>query len=267
MTSLLPEGFRQTADIFEVLYRAMGLNSIVRAEIQAIDYPGGIPTWIISFPDIEGTATGLVPASETGLDEVLMPRFLQQIINIKVKGIDRENGIVACSRKDAVDSLKEKLNLEKDQLVTCTVRAIRPNPDGRPYLMVDVGGGVMVDIPFREARVAYTRSLSEQYRIGQNVSAKVISIDNDGQAELSIRATRNSPWETANFNSGQLIGGTVWRISGTKVFIEPDLNPGIVGIAEYPARGALRPRQKVKCIVASFNGENRRLRLRIRGGS
>lgn len=263
-----PEDFEKQADVFEVLYQKMRAGAIVRGLVQSVDYPDSIPTWLITFPDIDinGEVVGLVPESETGLDRVLMTRFIHQAVHVQIMGVDRDNGLVACSRLAAVDQFSERLELKEGQLVTCSVRAIRPNPEGRqPLLTLDVGGGILVDVPYVDARISLTRPLHEQYRVGQLVTAKVTGINYGNQVTLSLKAARRSPWDNARFRRGQIIAGTIYRINNNNlVFIEPDLYPGILGIAPYPVRGSLRNRQKVRCNVASFSPEDKKLRLRIR---
>lgn len=265
---LLPEGFERQADVFEVLHQKMVTGGIVRGLIQAIDYPDEIPTWIVVFPDIDMNrqARGLVPESETGMDHALMTRFVQQSVNLKILGVDREHGLVACSRQAAVKELSEHLNLQEGQVISCCVRAIKPNRDGKqkqPFLSVDVGGGILVDIPYIDARISFTKPLREQYIVGQMVSAKVVAI-NYNQVHLSLKAARPDPWENSSFRRGQIIAGTVARVNNKMIFIEPDLYPGILGIAPFPVRGSIRTRQKVKCNVTNFSAEDKKLRLRIR---
>jgi small subunit ribosomal protein S1 len=263
---LLPEGFERRADIFDVLHQKMITGGIVRGLVQAIDYPDETPTWIVSFPDIDinRQVRGLVPEPETGMDHALMIRFIQQMVNLKILGIDQDNCLVVCSRQAAVAELSEHLNLQEGQLLECSVRAFKPNPDGRqPFLSVDIGGGILVDIPYLDARISYTKPLREQYQIGQIVTAKVITIDNNHPL-LSLRAVRPNPWKNASFRRGQIIAGTVQRVDNNLVFIEPDLYPGILGISSLPVWGTIRKRQKVKCNVTNFLPEEGKLHLRIR---
>lgn len=263
-----PEGFERQADVFEVLYQKMRAGAVVRGLVQSVDFPDSIPTWLITFPDIDinGEVIGLVPESETGLDRALMTRFIQQPVNVQIMGVDRDNGLVACSRLAAVNQLSDRIEFKEGQLVTCSVRAIKPNPEGkRPLLTLDVGGGILVDIPYADARISFTKPLREQYKIGQLVTAKVTKINYGNQVSLSLKDARPSPWDNAKFRRGQIIAGTIARINNNNlVFIEPDLYPGILGIAPYPIRGSLRNRQKVKCNVAAFSAEDKKLRLRIR---
>ena len=104
-----PEGLTLTPHPMEFLHQAKEKGLTLDASIVALDYPDNIPTWVLSFDGLDGVR-GLVPASETGLpDKDLMPRFVGQQIRVKVKGVDRNNGLAACSRREAVAEAAAKL--------------------------------------------------------------------------------------------------------------------------------------------------------------
>lgn len=264
-----PEGYRPVTDYWEALFTAKERGTVLTARVAALDYPNDLPTWVLAFDDFDGVR-GLVPASETDLpDPGLMRRFVGQIVNVKIKGLDKDNKLVACSRRDAVAEAREKLSFAEGQALECTVRAVLGRGNGKPArLLVDVGGGLLVEIPRQHAALRLSQPLSKQFRSGETVTVKVTAINN-GLPTLSLRAARPDPWEYADFRRGAFISGTVNAVRESKdgriVFIEPDLVPGILGIAPFPLEGEVRPGDRVSCVVASFSREKRKLRLRLRG--
>lgn len=263
---LKPEGFVQTADPFEILFDAKQKGYPVSAVVSGIDYPNDLPTWLLTFPDAPGP-TGLVPSSETGLgDAKLMPRFVGHPVRVIVKGIDRQAGIAACSRREAVADAEEKLkaSLKEGQTLTAVVRAVLPrNEEAKKpaRLLVDIGGGVLAEIPRKQAVVHKALPLAAQYPVGKQVKVIVKSVD---PFSVSM-ADGADPWKNHDFKRGQFLACTVVTVKDGTVFLEPDLAPGMVGIASAPLRGALARGDRVSCVVATFSAAEKKLHLRIRG--
>ncbi|MDI6907913.1 MAG: hypothetical protein QMC81_10590 [Thermoanaerobacterales bacterium] len=270
---LKPESYQVPADQWETLFQAKERGTVLTARVGALDYPDGVPTWILAFPNLDG-ARGLVPAAEAGVDKSLMRRFVGQDIRVKVKGLDRTLGLVACSRREAVEEARTRLDTHTGQVLECSVRAIlgRDRENGKPpRLLVDIGGGVVVEIPEVRAALRLSQALNRQYRVGEILRAKVQALAEDGLPVLSVRDARPDPWERADFRRGSIISGTVYTVRETRagtariVYVEPELTPGILGIAPYPLVGEIRPGDRVTCAVATFDRGNRKLRLRLRG--
>ncbi|MEW5763235.1 MAG: 30S ribosomal protein S1 [Bacillota bacterium] len=250
------------------MHQAKERGLVLDASVVALDFPDNIPTWVLAFDGLDGVK-GLVPASETGLpDKDLMPRFVGQQIRVKVKGVDRANGLAACSRREAVAEAAAKLlpalAENPEQVLDAVVRCVVPgNP---PRLLVDVGGGVLAEAPNAQARVWLSKPLGAQYAPGQRVKVKVTRVDpQTGVVEASIRKARPDPWETADFRRGQFLACTVVSVRNGIVFLEPDAAPGVLGIAPLPLVGEVSRGDRVTAAVASFDRANRKLRLRLRG--
>lgn len=253
------------------MYQAKERGKAIDALVAALDYPDNTPTWVLTFPDYPGIK-GLVPASESGLpDKALMPRFVGQPVRVKIKGLDRENGLAACTRKEAVAEAAAELLPElaenPDAVLDGVVRCIVPGQNGAPpKLLVDIGGGVLAEIPRPQALVRLTAPLGAQYSPGRRVRVKVTRVDpQSGLIEASVKKALPDPWERAEFKRGQFLSGTVARTDGRHVWVEPDLAPGILGLAPYPVVGSMGRGDRVSCVVASFDREKRKLRLRLRG--
>lgn len=257
-------------DPMEYLFQIKERGQAVDALVVALDFPNDTPTWVLSFPQLDGVK-GLVPASESGVPKNLMPRFVGQEVKVKVKGIDRENGLIACSHREAMADASEKLlpELAKDpeRAWSGVVRAVLPLEDGKPVrLLVDVGGGVLAEVPRKEAQVWLSKPLGMQYKPGQKVKVKITRVDQQtGIVEASVKKALPDPWERAAFRRGQFISATVARVHDGIVFLEPDAAPGVIGIAPVPLVGGVNRGDRVSCAVASFDRGARKLRLRLRG--
>lgn len=241
----------------ELLYQIMKQNRTVAAQIGGIERLDE-PTWIVTFAEYP-SFRGLVLLSESGVDEPLLYSMVGQEIQVIVKGVDTEAGIVACSRKEAVEMNSERVlsRLEVDQIIPATAIGVVYR-DRRPFLVVDIGQGVFYEMPRSKAATCYSKRLREQYRAGQTVNCKVMSIE---PLELSIRDARPDPWTRADFRRGSIISGTIYNVANELVFVEPDLCQGILGLCPVPLRGEVARGMRVSCRVRFFDPEKRRLHL------
>jgi small subunit ribosomal protein S1 len=235
----------------ELLFQVMKQGRTVDALIGGVEKLDE-PTWIVRFPDYP-SFRGLVPLSAAKVDEPLMYKMIGYTIPVIIKGVDAEAGIVAGERAINTEVLSM---LETDQTIPAVVVATISRGK-RPFLVVDIQG-VLVEIPRSKAAICYTKRLQEQFKAGQTVSAKVMSVE---PLELSLRDARPDPWANADFRRGSIISGTVYTVANEKVFIEPDLCMGILGLAPVPLRGAAVKGMRVSCRVRFFDPEKKKLHL------
>jgi small subunit ribosomal protein S1 len=265
--AVLPEGYVVEAGPWERLFQAKERAYTVAALIVAIDYPDGHPAWELTFRDYPGIR-GIVPAGETDLpDQRLMQRFVGQSINVKIKGLDKENNLAACSRRDAVADARLRLyaEVQEGDMLECIVKAILPREDieKRPErLLVDIGGGVLVEVNRSHAMLKLSQRLSQQYTPGQTVTARVTRVEpQKGIVEVSLKD--GDAWDKVDYKRGQTISGTIVAVNGETCYIEPDATPGVMGIAPFPLRGEVRRGMRVSCKVNNFIRGTHKLRLRM----
>ncbi len=241
----------------EQMYQIIRQNRIVRTWIGGVEKLDE-PTWIVSFPEYP-FFRGLIPLSASGVDERLMYAMVGQQIWVTVKGLDAESEIVACSRQEVLEKVSEQVmsRIEVGKIISATTIATVYR-ENKPFLVVDIGQGIFFEIPRSKAAICYTKPLRDQYRPGQTVNCKVLATD---PLNLSIRDARPNPWVRANFRRGSIISGTVYVVQDEKVFVEPDLCMGILGLAPIPLRGDIARGMRVSCRVRFFDAEKRKLHL------
>jgi small subunit ribosomal protein S1 len=274
MQVIRPEGYQMQADPRDVLHQARETGRVMEAVVSRVTYLETGPVWEVSFPGLDG-ARGLVPRSEMDVPDYLVNRMVGQVIRVKVKGVDRDTGLAACSRREAVADAAERLlgSVREGQVLECLVRAVLPASDGKPpRLVVDAGGGYLVEVPRRDAALSESVPLGAQCRPGQPVRAAVKRVDpQTGTLELSVKAANPDPWAGCpDYKRGDIVAGRVAAVARNRegqrfVFVEAEGSPGVIGIAPVPLRGVLRRGDRVSCAVASFNREAKKLHLRIRG--
>jgi len=225
----------------------------------------GSPMWEMMFPKNSTDVLGIVPFSEMAVSEEIAPRFVGQRINVKVLGYDLSSNRVLCSRKEAVREAEQRLSLYEGQVIECVIRGFLPPGDDKPpRLVVDIGGGILVEVPRIDATWSRIRPLREMFREGQVVRAKVLSVD---PLKVSIKEAGIHPWEKAEFKPGDVVSGWVTKTDKENGHVWVEVLPGVEGLAPYPLRGEVKRGDRVSCAVASFDREERKLRLRLRGFS
>lgn len=259
MENIKPEGYKNTADPWEILFQMKERNRPVAAQVGAIDYIEGQPVWVLAFPNFMGIK-GYVPAPETGVDPQLVVRFIGQDVKVLIKGLDRQNNLLACSRRELVDRVREELpnQIKVGDVIPVTVKAVLLDEMRHSSLVVDIGGGYLLEIPRSQAVKRLAIPLRQQYTVGQTVNARVMGFD---PITVSIRAAGADPWQLADFKRGQFISGTVYRVADGIVFIEPDLCPGLLGVAPFPVMGEVSRGSRVSCKVRNFSAEQQKLSL------
>jgi len=265
-----PEGFSAVRrDSEKMLWLAKERGTTLEAVVVKVTTFNNLPVWEVEFPGVPG-ARGVVAFSEMGVDsQRLAFRFAGQKVNVKVKEIKGgDDGVVAvCSRLAAVDEARKELlsSLKPGQVIDCVVRAVLPREgDVPPRLLVDVGGGVLAEVPRSRATWSQAMPLGTLFRAGEAVKAKVVRVDAEkGAVEVSIRDAQPDPWERVSFKPGDFVTGVVANTDGSRVWVE--VSPGVVGLAPYPLRGEVSRGDRVTCAVARFDRESRKLRLRLRG--
>ncbi len=261
MQLLRPEGFEYRGSALDRLYDAMQREYPIEAMIVRVTWEDDLPVWELDLDVVRG----LVPPSETGLGndaKSLMQKFTGQKIYVKVKAIDKNSGIAACSRREAIADAREKMfeSLREGQKLDAVVKVVN-NKD----LLVDIGGGVLVNVP----RLVATRSrafrLNQIFSPGQMVSATVRAIDKQNDTISVTMLNGSDPWVAApEFRRGDFVAGVVVGLNAKFVLVEALSAPGVIGLAPPPLRGSLRRGDKVKCVVANFNRKDKKLSLRLR---
>ncbi|MFZ5633205.1 MAG: S1 RNA-binding domain-containing protein [Bacillota bacterium] len=253
---LRPEGLEYRGGAWDRLYDAYQKEYPIEARISRVTWENDNPVWILDLD----VAKGYVLSSETGLgDAALIQKFTGQIVFVKIKKINKKSGIVTCSRREAIADAREELfkQLKVGQEVNAVVRVITPK-----HLLVDVGGGVLVNVPRSAATKRRAFRLNEIFSPGQVVTAKVVALDEESDIISVTMVNGASPWETAmEFRRGEKVAGVVVHLNSEFVMVEMIDEPGLVGIADPPLDGKIGRGDRVTCKVKNFNREKKKLSL------
>ncbi len=208
--------------------------------------------------DLKGGREGVYFIGQTFLFKVL--EYKDDSYNIIVS----RKALLEQEKQARIDRLKETLEIGTD--VTAKVRSIQ-----KFGAFVDLGG---IDglIPVSEISWSRTNSPEDALSIGQEVTAKIISLDWDkGRLTLSIKATKPDPWATTaeKYTVDSRVNGTIVRLAPFGAFV--NLEQGIDGLIHISNLGAGRrinhPRevvqvgQWVEVFVLSVDPLNRKISL------
>ncbi len=224
---LAPE--RTLAGFWNQLYNAKDCNNIITAYVAAVVPSETLRTrtWKLEFVEFEDVPTyvyGTVPYSETGLsDEELMNFFIKKEIKVKIKGIDKKNGIVVCTRREVVEESRTRIihMIEEGQEIETMVSYVTDMRVG-----LDIGGGVIIDLNRRKAATSRSVPLGALYTEGTIVKAVVQGVDKNTKG---IEISLVDPWQGLHYPRGTVISCPVVHL-GEKDILFVSAHPGVVGI-------------------------------------
>ncbi len=133
-------------------------------------------------------------------------------------------------------------------------------------------GGVEALVPVSELRWGRVESPADVLQVGQEVTAKVLTVDWDrDRVSLSLKALAEDPWQAvaSKYAVGQRVQGTVARIAPFGAFVT--LEPGVDGLVHISALGAgrrvrdpgevVQPGQTVEVEILSVDPAARKVAL------
>ncbi|MFZ2602815.1 MAG: S1 RNA-binding domain-containing protein, partial [Candidatus Omnitrophota bacterium] len=198
---------------------------------------GGLVTQIngvAAFLPVSQLSSGNYPHVEGGDKEEIMKllkKFVGQSITVKVLDYDQKNGKVILSEKAKISKeLEEKLvGYKVDDIVEGAISGI-----------VDFGAFVTFNgieglVHISEIGWQLIEKPSDILKIGDNISAKIISIDGD-KVSLSLKALKPNPWnEVENkYKKGDIVAGIVVKFNPFGAFIKIDSEiQGLSHISEF----------------------------------
>ncbi|MCL6558059.1 MAG: RNA-binding protein [Firmicutes bacterium] len=254
---LAPEGLKmRDIDPWQELYEARDTGAPVQARITRTRYINGQgDTWEVEFASIHAEGiTGLIPSSQTGLPEGSpMENFVGQTISCKIMKIDRENNMIACSRKEAVDEAAARLfrELRQGEKISALVRAVTARS-----VYVDAGAGLIVRISGEKARLSAGVPLEVQYPKNSIIPVKVLEVDRENK-RLSLEPV--DPWEDWEFKRGEIISGRIAAVRDNVAYVV--VKKGVVGRTYYNRRDSYKEGDSVEFQVKDFDREKRHLHL------
>lgn len=231
-----------------------------------------------------GGLRGFVPASQVSLvrrsgatgetPEQRWGKMVGESVSVRVIEVDRERRRLILSERQALQETRETLKERLlDHLAEGDVRT------GRVTSLAEFGAFVNIDgadglVHLSEISWDRIQHPNEVLSVGQEVSVKVISVDQDRKRiGLSIRQLQRDPWLTRveHLKEGMLIEGKITHLTKFGAFakLDEDLE-GLIHISELSEQRVTHPKEVVHegdvvtLRVIKVDPERRRIGLSLR---
>ncbi|MEW5953360.1 MAG: hypothetical protein AB1815_06365 [Bacillota bacterium] len=245
-----------SGEFWDKLYDAKNRNSEIYAMVVAVVQQETLQglAWELEFDGAQNIR-GLVPFSETGLtNEKMMNYFVGEEVKVIIKGIDKKNNLLACTRREVVEQARDRIMrmVEEGRQIEASVSFVTDI-----WVGLDLGGGVIVDLDRKRAGTSRSIPLNAIYEEGQRVNVIVEKVDKDSGL---ISVILVDPWQDVRYAHGDKVLGKVVHLGEKNIFIS--IRAGIVGIAPYPTNGK-KPEigDRLKFIVNKYDPTNKSLSL------
>lgn len=259
-----PEGWNNEISKinFADLNRCMENNEIMQGLVKRCDKNYNL------YVNLENGLTGIMPREEIeaiNLQENNLPKEnicigkVHKFVQFKIKEIKNDNTVII-SRKDVQEEALDwiKNDLEVGQKVQGIVKSIKPYG-----AFIEIGGGVVGLAHIEDLSIARIKSPYERLKIGQKIEVVIKSIDKQkGKVILSHKELLGSWEENAKkFEQGMKTYGIIRETEKNKNGIFIELNPNLVGMAEY--QEGLEYGEKVSVYIRKIDEEKKKIKLNI----
>jgi small subunit ribosomal protein S1 len=189
-----------------------------------------------------GESRAFCPFSQMGYRQKEEPSFfIGKTLTFLIQEFNREQHNIIVSNRAYIEA-QEKVKLEKlkkelksGMTVKGTVKKLQAFG-----AFVDVQG-VQALLPISEIKVGRVEDIEKELKIGQEIEAKILSIDLDHRRmSISSKALQDDPWDTVakHYKVGERYEGTVSKIANFGLFVnlEPGMD-GLIFVSKLPNTG------------------------------
>ncbi len=220
------------------------------------------------YINLQNGLTGIMPREEIeaiNLQQNNLPREnictgkVHKFVQFKIKEIKDDNTIIISRKNVQEEALKwVKNDLEVGQRVQGIVKSIKPYG-----AFIEIGGGIVGLAHIEDLSIARIKSPYERLKIGQKVEVVIKSIDKQkGKVILSYKEILGTWEENAKkFEQGMKTYGIIRETEKNKNGIFIELNPNLVGMAEY--QEGLEYGEKVSVYIRKIDEEKKKIKLNI----
>jgi len=179
-----------------------------------------------------GDSRAFCPYSQMGYHQREEPSFfIKRTITFLIQEFNREKHNIIVSNRaycEAQEKIRiEKLKKELKVGLTVTGTVVKLQSFGA---FVEVQG-IQALLPISEIKVGRVEDIEKELTIGQEVEAKILSMDLDKKRmSISCKALQADPWSTIKdrYHVGDRYEGTISKIAGFGLFV--NLEPGVDGL-------------------------------------
>jgi small subunit ribosomal protein S1 len=238
--------------------KSMDKKEILKGMVKVVQHDEKLDSDILML-DLEGVK-GIVLREEVDLEVEWksLVGFLGRDINFIVKSIDKENGIVYCSRKDAQAIQKEEIVSRLQEGEVFKAQVINILKYGA-YIEIEGVTGLLKNVDFAED---YT-TISEILKVGDSVNVKLKKISaNERLIFESVEKYKNPTIMGFNmFEKDQVVLGVVRNVKPWGAYV--CIAPGLDALCPIPGTGDIEEGTKVSFRITQVKSDDERVRGKI----
>ncbi|WPS85464.1 S1 RNA-binding domain-containing protein (plasmid) [Brevibacillus halotolerans] len=238
--------------------KAVQEKTIMKGMVKVVQYNQELETDILIL-DLEGVK-GIIVREEVDLEVnwKSLVGFLGREVSFVVKEVDKDSGVVICSRKDAQEILKESIveRLKEGEVFGAQVINILKYG---AYVEIEGLTGLLKNIDFAED---YT-TIGEVLKIGDSVNVKLKKVSENNRLIFEAVEKFKNPtiMEFDMFEPNQVVLGVVRNVKPDGVFV--CIAPGLDALCPIPATGEIEEGMKVYFRITQVRTEEKRVRGKI----
>ena len=243
-----------------------GIEQLEQRDSFAVIYYGNFKI-IIPTEELITLPGDIGDRDPTAVRHRLLNRRLGAEIDFVIKGIDRDAGIAAASRTDAMARKQRRYFYGTDR---DGYNRIYEGLCAEARVVSTIRNGIFVEffgvesyIPLRELSYQRWHDTTEHYQNGDRILVKVLSVDrsdrNNIQIGLSVKQTGENPFDNAikRYKKGNRYIGKTTMIIQNGVIVA--LDGEVDCLCRFPAYGRPPVGSRVTVLINGINMENKRI--------
>lgn len=218
--------------------------------------------------DFNRNLKGVIPREEVeamNVEETGFPKpnicmsKVNKYVQFKVKNINKEGTVILSRKEVGKEALNWAINeLREGQVLKGIVKNIRPYG-----VFVEIGGGVVGLLRIEDISVARIKSPLERFNIEDKINVMIKSIDKRQERILLTHKELLGTWEdnAKKFEEGMIVNGIIRETEKAKNGIFIELQPNLVGMAEYSEN--YKYGQNVQVYIKKIIPEKKKIKLTL----
>ncbi|PLS19708.1 RNA-binding protein [Bacillus sp. M6-12] len=243
---------------FTAYEKAMNSKEILKGLVKVVQHNAELDTDVLVL-DLDGVK-GIIIRDEVDLEVEWksLVGFLGREVSFVVKEIDRDTGVVICSRKDAQEILKQEVVERLREGEVFNAQVINVLKYGA-YVEIDGVTGLLKNVDFADD---YT-TVGEVLKVGDTVNVKLKKVSsNDRLIFEAIEKYKNPTIMSFDmFERDQVVLGVVRNVKPWGVYV--CIAPGLDALCPIPGTGELEEGMKVSFRITQIKPEDQRVRGKI----
>jgi small subunit ribosomal protein S1 len=238
--------------------QAMNQNTVLKGLVKVVQPSKELDTDVLIL-DLDGVK-GIIVRDEVDLEVKWksLVGFLGREVSFVVKEIDKDNGVVICSRKDAQEILKGVIIDRLTEGEVFNAQVINILKYGA-YVEIEGVTGLLKNIDFADD---YT-TIKEVLKVGDSVNVKLKKVSTNNRLIFEAVEKHKNPtiMEFSMFERDQVVLGVVRNVKPWGVYV--CIAPGIDALCPVPGTGEIEEGMKVSFRITQVRTEDNRVRGKI----